>query len=176
MGLGQNMLQESFSRTANKDEHNTYYTFIGYNYDIFSQFSFSSWLGKINNFHLNRKVKQQNPTPPPKRPRDVSPDKIDKWVFLKNQIIENINGNMLEEIKNCWIGESWEHIIWYIQTSCQGAVINCDREGGGSLVAGVWNFFQANLLGSETIDKHLVGVSNWFSVERTCMIMSRFSA
>ena len=47
---------------------NAYYTFIGCNYDIFSQFLFNSWLGKINNFHLNRKVKQQNPTTPPPPP------------------------------------------------------------------------------------------------------------
>ena len=33
--------------------------------------------------------------------------------------------------------------------------------------------FPANLLGSETIDKHLVGVSNSFSVERACI--NRFS-
>ena len=34
-------------------------------------------------------------------------------------------------------------------------------------------FFPAYLLGSETIDKHLVGVSNSFSVERACI--NRFS-
>ena len=63
---------------------NTYYTFIGCNYDIFSQFLFDYWLGKINNFHLNRKVKQQNPSPPPpKRLTDVSPDIIDKSIFPK---------------------------------------------------------------------------------------------
>ena len=89
---------------------NAYYTFIGCNYDIFSQFLFNSCLGKINNFHLNRKVKQQNPDPPPPphnvpgtflRTKSISESSLN---WLKNQIIENINGNMLEEIKNCWIG------------------------------------------------------------------------
>ena len=41
----------------------------------------------------------------------------------------------------------------------QGAVINYDIEGG-TLSCGGLKFFPANLLGSEAIDKHLVGVSN----------------
>ena len=62
---------------AIKVEHNNYYTFFGCNYDIFSQFLLNSWLEKIYNFQLKRNIKQQNPYPP-KRPRDVSPAKIDK--------------------------------------------------------------------------------------------------
>ena len=54
----------------------------------------------------------------------------------------------------------------------KGIVINYDGEGWKRSCRGL-NFFPANLLGSETIDKHLVGVSNQFSVERTCI--SRFS-
>ena len=42
----------------------------------------------------------------------------------------------------------------------QGAVVNYDREGEAKLCCRGLKFFPANLLGSETIDKHLVGVSN----------------
>ena len=44
---------------------------------------------------------------------------------------------------------------------------------GGSLAEGGLKFCPANLLGSETIDKHLVGVSSSFSVKRACI--NRFS-